>query len=201
MSSSTAQEIVLINRPRDHPEPTTSFRLQTIAAPPVSAPPGQLLIRLKVVSVDPYLRNVMKRAPLNAPLTSWSVAEVLDSNRADYRKGDLVTGQLPWRTVQTHDGRDIRKIDTTPKIPLSAYVGVCGMPGRTAYFGLLDHDVGRLQPGQTVVISQSHTAAAALHRLHPLLTCVSLSSIPSFSSVCQVGLLGRLAAWLVSWRS
>ena len=52
-----------------------------------------------------------------------------------FAKGDMVTGNIPWRTVQLHDGTGLRKITPPAGVPLSAYIGVLGMPGRTAYFG------------------------------------------------------------------
>ena len=166
--STVAQEIIVTNKPSGFPEPTSTFKVQPISTPPSSATPGHILLRLKVVSVDPYLRGVLRSAQVGEPLTSWAVAEVVDSQHEAFSRGDLVTGRLPWRTVQLHDGAGmdgaklLTKLQPSPHIPLTAYVGVLGMPGRTAYFGLLDHEVGRFQPGQTVVVSGAAGAVGSL---------------------------------------
>ena len=151
--TSTASELVVAQIPSGHPDPSTTFRLQPISSPPTSATAGHLLLRSKFISVDPYLRGVLRSAKVGEPLPSWSVAEVLDSNVDGFAKGDHVTGIIPWRTVQLHNGKELRKVTPLPGVPLSAYIGVLGMPGRTAYFGLLEHEEGRFKAGDTVVVS------------------------------------------------
>ena len=165
--SSTPSELVVAQIPTGHPDPSSTFRLQPLASPPTSATPGHLLLHSKFVSVDPYLRGVLRNAKVGEPLSSYTVAEVVDSQLDGYSKGDIVTGVLPWRTVQLSAGKEgsgqqLRKVSPPSGVPLSAYIGVLGMPGRTAYFGLLDHEVGRLQAGQTVMVSGAAGAVGSL---------------------------------------
>jgi len=154
-----AEEITVIHKPSDFPDPSTTFKLQPIDNPPTSATPGHILLRSKVISVDPYLRTLLRSCTVGDPLISYTVAEVVDSQREGYRRGDLVMGAIPWRTIQLHDGKGfhssepLRVLHLSPTLPLSANLGVLGMPGFTAYFGLLDPDVGNFQAGQIIIVS------------------------------------------------
>ena len=173
MSAPAAVKFVIGAVPSGHPDPATTFKLQPIASPPTSAPPGHVLLRLRVVSVDPYLRDALRRATVGDSQCSYCVAEVVDSQLELFNTGDMVTGVLPWKTVQLHDGKlrpgqragqgaVLRKVSQLPGVPLTAWVGVLGMPGRTAYFGLLDPEVGGVQAGQVVVVSGAAGAVGSL---------------------------------------
>jgi NADPH-dependent curcumin reductase CurA len=101
-------------------------------------------------------------------MESFSVAEVVDSKHPSFNKGDLVMDTMPWRSVQLHTGQGgygqklLRKLDPTTTIPLTAYVGVLGMPGWTAFFGLNDQEVGRFKAGQTILVSGAAGAVGSL---------------------------------------
>ena len=167
---SSEREIIVAQQPKGHPDPSTTFTVRPLQTPPPSsASPGHLLLRLKAVSVDPYLRGVLSRTKVGDVLESWCVAEVVDSQLDGYSKGELVTAVMPWRTVQEHSGKgkgegfhQLTKLQPPKGVPITAYLGVLGMPGRTAYFGLLDHEVGRFQPGQTVLVSGAAGAVGSL---------------------------------------
>ncbi len=118
---------------------------------------GELLLKTLFVSVDPYLRGRMSDAKsyippfkLDKPIQSALVAEVLESKNSDFEVGDFVTGMLCWKQVQTSGGKELTKIDKS-EIDLSAYLGVLGMTGLTAYFGLTE--IGKPKKGETVVVS------------------------------------------------
>ena len=164
---SAEQEIVLVSHPSGLPS-ASDFKLQSMATPPTSATPGHILLRLKIISVDPYQRRPLRTTPIGQPMDGYAIAEVVDSQHEAFSKGDLVYGVAAWRTLQLHHGRGthgtplLRKLRPSPNLPLTAYIGVLGLPGWTAYFGLLDHEVGRFQPGQTVVVSGAAGAVGSL---------------------------------------
>ncbi len=118
---------------------------------------GQVLLKSLYVSVDPYMRGRMSDAEsyvapytVGEPITGGVVAEVVDSRNNQLPKGAVVIGNLPWQQYIVHDGRGLGQID--PDIaPLSYHLGILGMPGLTAYFGLLH--IGDPKPGETVVVS------------------------------------------------
>jgi NADPH:quinone reductase len=118
---------------------------------------GHLILKSLYVSVDPYMRGRMSDAKsyvapyqVGGPITGGIVAEVLDSKNDKFSKGDVVIGNLPWQQYIIHNGDGLNQID--PEIaPLSYHLGILGMPGLTAYFGLLH--IGQPKKGETVVIS------------------------------------------------
>lgn len=166
MSEIDARVILLNERPQGIPNEKT-FRYETIKVPS-SAPPGKVLLKLTYLSVDPYLRNSIRSLPLNEPMAGWNLAEVVDSKNPNFKKGQHVFGVFKWQTYQVHDGvnNDTQEIRAIPselqkKVPLSAWLGVLGMPGRTGYFGLLDEEIGRMKPGQTVLVSAAAGAVGS----------------------------------------
>jgi len=128
-----------------------TWKLETVATPTAAdVPEGGLLLRAIWQSVDPYLRGRLAEWPINTPLVSGQVAEVVVSKNNAFKEGDTVEGLFPWQRLHVHDGKSggIRKVDKT--VPLSAYLGILGMPGRTAWYGLQ-----LLEPkkGETLVVS------------------------------------------------
>ncbi len=117
---------------------------------------GQVLVRTRYISVDPYLRGRMREgrsyiAPFEVGqvIESGGIGEVVESRSASFQTGDMVTGQFAWRLYNVASGDHLMK--AIPGVPITTALGVLGMPGLTAYFGLLD--IGRPQPGETVVVS------------------------------------------------
>ena len=118
---------------------------------------GQVLIKSKYISVDPYMRGKMSEAKsytepykLNEPVSGAVIGEVIESKTSELNKGDMVKGNLNWQVYHVISPVNLTKLDSTV-LPVSANLGVLGMPGLTAYFGLLD--IGRPDLGETVVIS------------------------------------------------
>jgi NADPH-dependent curcumin reductase CurA len=118
---------------------------------------GEVLVRTLYISVDPYLRGRMREgrsyiAPFEVGevIASGVVEEVVESRSPDFKPGDIVTGMLGWRLYNVAKAGELRKVD--PRLaPVTTALGVLGMPGLTAYFGLLD--IGQPKEGETVVVS------------------------------------------------
>jgi NADPH-dependent curcumin reductase CurA len=150
----TAREIHLASRPEGFPTPD-DFALVEVPLPAVAD--GQLLVRNLVMSVDPYMRGRMNLsksyvAPyeIGEPLTGGAVGEVVASNAPGFEVGDTVLHGLGWREYAAVNAADATKVDPQAA-PVGAYLGVLGMPGMTAYAGLLD--VAAFKEGDVVFVS------------------------------------------------
>src|SRR4051794_25581809 len=150
----TSKEIRLAARPSaGEPQPSDFQLAETEVADPGE---GELVVRNLFMSVDPYMRGRMNDVPsyvppyeLGKPLDGGAVGEVVASNHKRFAVGDIVTHQLGWREYALI-GRGAQKVDTDGISP-SAYLGVLGMPGLTAYVGLLD--IAGLNDGDVVFVS------------------------------------------------
>ena len=158
----TNHQIHLVSRP--HGEPSVdNFKL--VEAPVPELKDGQVLVRNHYLSLDPYMRGRMNDAksyalpqPLNEVMGGGTVGEVVASKSDAFQPGDKVVGMGGWQeyTVISAEQRGmLRKVDTT-HIPLSAYLGAVGMPGVTAWYGLVK--IIDPKPGQTVVVSAASGA-------------------------------------------
>ncbi|WP_144901187.1 NADP-dependent oxidoreductase [Halobellus captivus] len=152
-----------VERPVGEPD-ADCFELREADVPDPAE--GELLVRVEYLSVDPYMRGRMRDSESYAEpwdvgdtLKGGVVAEVVESNSEEYDAGDFVTGEGTWADYSVLDADDVAPVD--PEIAdLPAYLGVLGMPGRTAYFGLLD--VGEPKPGETVVVSGAAGAVGSV---------------------------------------
>ncbi|OYR38963.1 NADP-dependent oxidoreductase [Halorubrum sp. Ib24] len=159
----TNREWVLAERPTGEPD-EDCFELRETDVP--SPAPGELLVRTRYLSVDPYMRGRMRDAESYAepwavgdPLNGGVVGEVIESEHDAYDAGDLVTGEGRWADYAALDAADVAPVDPAVAAP-EAYLGALGMPGRTAYFGLLE--VGEPKPGDTVVVSGAAGAVGSV---------------------------------------
>lgn len=149
-----AVQIVLAKRPMGDVT-FDCFRRENAKLPALAD--GQVLIRSHFLSLDPYMRPRMTETrsyvppfELDKPLTGGSVGEVVESRNERYVKGDTVMGLLNWASHTVHDGKGLRKID--PKLaPLSAHLGVLGMPSFTAWYGI--RQICKPKAGETVFVS------------------------------------------------
>ena len=147
-------QIVLAKRPTGDVT-ADCFRRESAKLPALAD--GQVLIRSRFLSLDPYMRPRMTETrsyvppfELDKPLTGGSVGEVIESRNERYAKGDVVMGLLNWATHTVHDGKGLRKID--PRLaPLSAHLGVLGMPSFTAWYGI--RHICKPKAGETVFVS------------------------------------------------
>ncbi len=163
MKSFPNREIHLIHRPLGIPD-ADDFALVDTPIPEPAA--GQILVRNLYFSVDPYMRGRMNEgksyvAPfeLNSPLDGGCVGRVIQSRNDAFEEGAYVLGMKGWREYFLSDGRDVQPID--PSLgPVESFLGVLGMPGLTAYVGLLD--VGRPRAGDTVYVSAAAGAVGSV---------------------------------------
>lgn len=148
------QKIVLKSRPVGIPSPQ-NFETQTIEISELTK--GMVRLKAHTFSVDPYMRGRMSDAKsyiapfaIGEPIIGGGVAQVVESNAEGFKVGDFVLGMVPWQEEMVVNAIGLQVVDA--KIaPLSYYLGVLGMPGLTAYFGLLD--IGKPKKGETVVVS------------------------------------------------
>jgi NADPH-dependent curcumin reductase CurA len=157
------RQIRLKSRPAGTPTPE-NFELA--GAPMPAAGDGEVVRRTIYLSLDPYMRGRMSDAPsyaacveLGGVMCGHTVSEVVESRSPDFRAGDIVAGYDGWQEFGLSKGKDLRKLD--PKgPPISTAVGVLGMPGMTAFVGLVD--IGQPKPGETVVVSAASGAVGAV---------------------------------------
>jgi len=157
------RQILLASRPRGFPT-LDNFRLVETQLP---APgDGQVLVRNRFLSLDPYMRTRMddarsyaRQAELDEVMVGGTVGEVVASRNTKFAAGEHVVGALGWQEYGLSDGTGLRKVD--PKIaPLSVYLGTLGMPGVTAWMGLLD--IAQPKGGETVVVSAASGAVGSV---------------------------------------
>ncbi len=155
--------IELNNRPVGKPK-LSDFSFVEEEMPKIGS--NEILLETKFVSVDPYLRGRMSDAKSYVPpfelhqaLSSGIVAEVIASENESFKVGDFVSGLLEWKAYQTTKGNGLLKIDNKT-VPLSNYLGILGMTGLTAYFGL--KKIGVPQKGETIVVSGAAGAVGSI---------------------------------------
>ena len=162
-ATSVNRRIVLARRPQGAPT-AADFRLETHAVP--VAGPGQVLLRSRFLSLDPYMRGRMNDGPsyvppvaLDAVMAGQTVSTVEASNIPAFKAGDLVLANVGWQDYGLSDGRDLVKLDSAMAQPSWA-LGVLGMPALTAYVGLLD--IGQPSSGETVVVAAATGAVGSI---------------------------------------
>ena len=148
------QQIILTSRPIGSPR-LNNFDLEEVQLPELQK--NEVLLKYICYSVDPYMRGRMNDRKsyvppfqVGQPLEGGAVAKVEASKSDLFKPGDIVSGGLPWRTRTVFPAERLEKIKESG-VPLSYYLGILGMPGLTAYVGLMD--IGKPKPGETVVIS------------------------------------------------
>jgi NADPH-dependent curcumin reductase CurA len=163
MPAVTSRRVILKSRPVGVPKPS-DFE---IVEQPVPAPKdGELLSRTVYLSLDPYMRGRISGVKSYAKgvdpgelMVGGTVSEVLESKHPNFKAGDYVQGYDGWQTHSISNGAGVRKLDPA-HAPISTALGVLGMPGMTAYVGLLD--IGQPKPGETVVVSAASGAVGAV---------------------------------------
>jgi NADPH-dependent curcumin reductase len=162
MEPTKNHQILLASRPHGEPSPDNFQLVETEIPKPDS---DQMLLRTIYLSLDPYMRGRMNSGPSYAPpvevgevMVGQSVCEVVESNVPDHRPGDILLAASGWQEYSLSGGKETRKID--PLLgPISYALGVLGMPGLTAYTGLLN--IGKPIPGETVVVAAASGAVGS----------------------------------------
>lgn len=155
--------VVLASRPQNWIT-AENFRLE-VGTMPVPRE-GEVLVKNLWLSLDPYMRGRLSEAKsyvppvaIDAIMVGQTVGEVLESRHPGFKPGDHVLTSLGWQLYGAANGADISKVDGT-RAPLSYYLGVLGMPGLTAYFGL--YEVGHPRAGNTLVVSAASGAVGSV---------------------------------------
>jgi hypothetical protein len=162
MPGAMNRQIVLKRRPVGAPTPS-DFAL--VDAPLPKPGDGEILCRTIYLSLDPYMRGRMNEGrsyarpvELGQVMVGGTVGQVVESKHPAFAPGDLVLGYDGWQEYAVSKGVGMRKLDPA-QAPISTALGVLGMPGLTAYVGLLD--IGRPRPGETVVVSAAAGAVGS----------------------------------------
>src|SRR6266705_3483918 len=155
------RRVVLASRPQGAAS-EDNFRIES--APLPRCGDGEVLVRNLWLSLDPYMRGRMsdaksyvKGVDIGEVMVGQTVGEVVESKSEKLKTGDHVLTQLGWQLYGTT--REATPVDGS-RVPLSCYLGVLGMPGMTAYFGL--KDIGQPKPGETVVVSAASGAVGSV---------------------------------------
>jgi len=159
----TRNVFLLARRPEGRPEPD-AFELVEEERPDPG--PGEALVRTVYLSVDPYMRGRMREShgyadpwAVGEPLRGRVVGEVVAADGAGVAAGDVVVGNLEWADYALARGEELTRVDPDPA-PLSTRLGVLGMPGRTAYFGV--REVAEPRPGDTMVFTGAAGAVGSV---------------------------------------
>ncbi|MBW8268448.1 NADP-dependent oxidoreductase [Caldovatus aquaticus] len=157
--SETNLQVLLRRRPVGAPTPED---FEIVETPPPAPGEGEVLVRARYLSLDPYMRGRMSDAPsyarpvaVGAVMEGRTAGEVVASRDPRFKPGDLVAGGYGWQRYSAVGGERLIKVDES-EAPLSAWLGVLGMPGLTAWVGL--EDIGQPKAGETVVVSAASGA-------------------------------------------
>jgi hypothetical protein len=147
-------QIVLASRPMGIPSVNT-FRIEKTVLNDLNE--GEVLLKSWYISVDPYMRGRMNSVKsyaasfeVDKPIRGAIVARIVESKSNTFSSGDIVVGTLPWATYSVEKAEYLRKVDTE-KVSPGYYLGILGMPGLTAYIGMMD--ICKPVKGETVVVS------------------------------------------------
>lgn len=163
MSATKNRRIVLASRPVGEPKPDNFRLIEGDILPPGA---GEILLKTLWLSLDPYMRGRMSAAKsytdpleIGQVMSGGAVSKVIATNNKAFAIGDIVVGYTGWQDYARSDGSGLRKIDPT-LAPISTALGILGMPGMTAYTGLLN--IGRPKPGETLVVAAASGAVGAV---------------------------------------
>lgn len=157
------KRVLLLSRPVGSPS-TDNFSIENAPVPEPSE--GEVLLKILYLSLDPYMRGRMSAAKSYAKpvgigdvMEGGTVAKVVRSRHPGFTEGDIVLSHSGWQSFALSDGRGLRKLDAT-RAPVSTALGVLGMPGFTAYAGLLT--IGKPKAGETVVVAAASGAVGSV---------------------------------------
>jgi len=184
------QQVRLISRPDGIPQ-RENFAIETA---PVAAPgPGEFLVRNVYLGVEPAMRgwvsavtNYSDPVPLGSVMRAFGAAQVIASRHPDFAVGDRLVGWFGWQSYALSRGDDVVHRIRGREHPLSVYLGVLGVSGMTAYFGLLD--VARPKPGETVLVSTAAGGVgSAVGQIARIAGCrtIGIAGGPAKTAICR----------------
>ena len=157
------KQVILAARPTGAPKESDFHIVETDLRDPAG---GEVLVKNRFLSLDPYMRGRMNegksyaaRVELGDVMVGSTVGEIVASQHPKLKVGEIVVGGLGWQQYALAKGEALMKVDPHA-VPISAYLGAVGMPGVTAWYGLLD--VGKPKPGETVVVSAASGAVGSV---------------------------------------
>jgi len=157
------RQVLLVSRPQGWVS-EENFRI--VDAPMPNPGPGEVLVKNEWLSLDPYMRGRMNEAKSYAVpvaigdvMVGQTVGEVLESQDAAFKSGDKVLAPLGWQLFGAAKATTLRKIDVK-RAPATYYLGILGMPGITAWFGL--NEIGKPKAGETLVVSAASGAVGSV---------------------------------------
>jgi NADPH-dependent curcumin reductase len=157
------KQVLLASRPQGEPT-VENFRIVEVPDPQPAE--GEVLVRNEWLSLDPYMRGRMsdaksyaKSVEIGEVMVGQTVGEVVASRDERFKAGDKVLTSLGWQSMGVAKAGEVHKIDAR-RVPASYYLGILGMPGMTAWFGL--HEIGQPKPGETLVVSAASGAVGSV---------------------------------------
>jgi NADPH-dependent curcumin reductase CurA len=157
------KQVLLASRPRGS---VTEENFRIVEAPVATPAAGEVLVKNEWLSLDPYMRGRMSEAksyvppaPIGEVMVGQTVGEVIESQDPRFKPGDRVLTQLGWQLYGVAKGSELTPIDVK-RAPASYYLGLLGMPGITAWFGL--SEIGQPKAGETVVVSAASGAVGSV---------------------------------------
>jgi NADPH-dependent curcumin reductase CurA len=157
------KQVLLASRPKGA---VTEDNFRFVEVPVGKPGAGEVLVRNEWLSLDPYMRGRMsdaksyaKSAEIGEVMVGQTVGEVVDSRDPNFKAGDKVLTPLGWQLYGIASAKELTKIDAQ-RAPASYYLGILGMPGITAWFGLFE--IGQPKPGNTVVVSAASGAVGSI---------------------------------------
>ncbi len=163
MPARVNRQIVLKSRPETMPGLDNFALVESAVSEPAE---GEVLVRTLYLSLDPYMRGRMSAAKsyakpveVGATMVGGTVGEIVASKNPKFAVGDIVVGSNGWQDYAVSSGAGLRELDPAVA-PVTTALGVLGMPGMTAYFGLLE--IGQPKPGETVVVAAASGAVGSV---------------------------------------
>ena len=157
------KQVLLASRPQGS---VTEENFRIVEAPVATPAAGEVLVKNEWLSLDPYMRGRMSDAksyvppaPIGEVMVGQTVGEVIESQDPRFKPGDKVLTQLGWQLYGVAKGSELIRIDVK-RAPASYYLGILGMPGMTAWFGL--SEIGQPKAGETVVVSAASGAVGSV---------------------------------------
>ena len=157
------KRVLLASRPQGAVSPD-NFRIEEAPLPQPGE--GEVLVRNEWLSLDPYMRGRMSDAKsyvapveIGGVMVGQTVGEVVESKHPGFKRGDRVLTSLGWQQYGAAKGKELRVVDAS-RVPASYYLGILGMPGMTAWFGLFE--IGKPKAGETLVVSAASGAVGSV---------------------------------------